>query len=311
MLSVIIPHRVDDFLNQTIEDLLKKAEGEIEIIVACDGVWPAVVIQDPRVRYIHQGTVHNNRGMRAMINAGVAIARGTHLLKADEHTSWDQGFDLKLKADCEDNWLVVPRRYRLDADNWTIIEDGRPPVDYMYIEYPFLKPYDPTQGLHGAKWDAKGEERKDVLIDDLMTMQGSAWFMPKKLWDEVIVEMDDENYGPFTMEAQELSNKVWLSGGRVIVNKKTWYAHLHKGKKGKGYGFSNKQYENFMAMKEKGRQYAIDYWLDTKDFKYDFAWLVEKFSPLPGWPENWQERVKEDSLKDFRYSPDFTTWKAK
>lgn len=311
MLSVIIPSRVPQYLQKTVDDLLAKAEGEIEIIVVLDGYWPNPPLKDDsRVKVIHHGTIHNNYGMRASINKGVAISIGTHIMKCDEHTMWDKGFDLKLKADCEDNWMVVPRRYRLDAEEWKIIEDGRPPIDYMIIDYPFAKPYDDTCGLHGAEYRQMHYDRKDILIDDLMTMQGSAWFMPRKLWDSLIVEMDDVNYGPFTMEAQELSNKVWLSGGRVIVNKKTWYAHLHKGKKGKGYGFSNKQYENFMYMKEKGRQYAIDYWLVTKDFKYDFAWLVDKFWPLPGWPEDWKERITEDSLKDFRYSPDFVTWKA-
>jgi hypothetical protein len=181
----------------------------------------------------------------------------------------------------------------------------------MFIEYPFKIPFDSTQGLHGAKWDERTLERKDIMIDDVMTGQGSCYFLPKKLWDEVIKELDTENYGPFTMECQEIMNKIWLSGGRCIVNKNVWYAHYHKGKKGKGYGFSSKQYEVFMEAKEKGRQYAVDYWLTTKDFKYDFEWLVDKFGPIPGWPEDWKQRIEQDKLKDFRYSPDFGTWKAR
>lgn len=105
-------------------------------------------------------------------------------------------------------------------------------------------------------------------------------------------------------------NRVWLSGYKCLVNKNCWYAHYHKGKNGKGYGFSSKQYEIFMEAKEKGRQYAVDYWLSTKDFKYDFAWLVDKFSPIPGWPDDWKARLEQDKLKDFRYSPDYGTWKA-
>ena len=62
----------------------------------------------------------------------------------------------------------------------------------------------------------------------------------------------DEKYGPFTQEAQEISNATWLSGGRVMVNKKTWYAHYHKGHRGKGYGFSNEQYKKHGIASEKG-----------------------------------------------------------
>jgi hypothetical protein len=93
----------------------------------------------------------------------------------------------------------------------------------------------------------------------------------------------------------------------VVVNKKTWYAHLHKGKGGKGYGFTTEQYKNHQISKEKARLYAIDYWLNTKDFKYDFDWLIEKFKPA-GWPANWREQVEIDKLKDYstlNYAEDF------
>src|SRR3972149_6578796 len=134
MLSVIIASRVDQYLQRTIDDLLEKAEGEIEVIVVLDGYWPNPMLKgDPRVIIIHQGEVHNNLGMRVAINAGMSIAEGEYVMKVDEHCMFDQGYDEKLKADYEDNWLVVPRRYRLDAENWKVIEDGRSPVDYMYV----------------------------------------------------------------------------------------------------------------------------------------------------------------------------------
>lgn len=300
MLSVIIPSRQPQYLQKTIDDLLAKAEGEIEIIVVLDGYWPDEMLNDDkRVRIIHQGIYHDNLGMRAAINAGMAVARGDYVMKCDEHTMWDQGFDLKLAADCEDNWVIIPRRYRLEADKWEIIEDGRSPIDYMKIDYPYQRPFDQTCGLHGSEDKQRYSDRKDILIDDVMTMQGSAYFMTKKHWDTTIVKMEEENYGPFTQEAQEISNKTWLSGGAVKVNKKTWYAHLHKGNKGKGYGFSTAQYKKHSEWNEKGRLYCINYWLYTKDFKYDFEWLLKKFWPVGGWPENWKEQVEIDRLKDY------------
>lgn len=307
-LSIIIPSRSPQYLNQTVQDLLNKAKGEIEVIIIFDGIWHEI-IEDKRVRYIHQGTPHNAPGMREAINKGIRIARGEFIMKVDEHVMMDEGYDLKLAADCEDHDVVIPRRLRLDAEKWELIKDGRPPIDYMHIEYPFLKPFDSTQGLHGAEWRQRYYDRKDILIDETPSWQGSCWFMKKSHW-ESIGEMDTEKYGPFTMEAQEIGMKTWLSGGRVMVNKKTWYAHYHKGKKGKGYGFSSAQYELFMEAKEKGRQYAIDYWLSTKDFKYDWDWFIKKFSDMPGWEEDWKARLELDKLKDFRHSPEFATWKA-
>lgn len=305
MVSVIIASRVQEFLQQTIDDLLSKAEGEVEVIVVLDGYWPNPLLKpDRRVSILHQGTVHNNMGMRAAINAGTKLAKGEYIMKVDEHCMMDQGWDLKLIAEHQDDWLQVPRRYRLDAENWKLVEDGRPPVDYMYIAYPYERPFDRRCGLYGGGIDfQRHKDRKDILVDDTMSWQGSCWFIKKSYWDKLFPNgLDDKNYGTFNHEAQEIGFTVQLSGGRLMVNKKTWYAHYHKGKRGKGYGFSREQYRRHETDKEKARRYCMDYWLHTKDFKHDFKWLVEQFNP-PGW-ENWEERIKQDEPNDWRYHPE-------
>lgn len=298
-LSVIIPSRSPEYLQKTIDDLLIKARGEIEIIVILDGIWPNPAIKDdPRVIVLHHGSQHNSVGMRDSINYGIRIARGEFIMKTDEHCMFDEGYDLKLSADCEFKWVVIPRRHRLDPEAWKLIQDGRPPVDYMYIAYPYERPNDKTCGLHGAEWRDKHYERKDILIDDLMTWQGSCYFMRKSTW-EWLGELDSTLYGTFTQEAQEIGNKVWLKGGRLVVNKKTWYAHWHKGKNGKGYGFSNRQYDMHVAGTEKGRLFCIDYWTETKDYEKNFEWLLNKFWPLPTWPENWKEQLPIDKAQRY------------
>jgi len=300
-LSVIIPSRNDEFLQKTIDDVLAKAVEEVEIIAVLDGYWPQTLLKDdPRVIVLHQGTVHNSLGMRASINDGISLSRGKYIMKTDEHCMFDEGFDVKLKADCEDNWVVIPRRYRLDAEKWKIIEDGRPPIDYMFLDYPYKTKGDVTDGLHGNEWKGRFLERKDIPIDDTMSWQGSCWFMKRSYWDK-IGPLDSALYGTFTHEAQEIGNKVWLGGGRLIVNKKTWYAHFHKGHKGKGYGFSTEQYKKFSREKEMGRLACIDYWINNRwpQRIHDFEWLIEKFWPVPNWPENWKVQIKEDAKYDF------------
>jgi len=72
--SIIIPARNEIFLQKTVSDLLTKAEGNIEVIVILDGYWPTPqLIEDTRLKIIHRG---KPTGMRAAINAGVAIAKG-------------------------------------------------------------------------------------------------------------------------------------------------------------------------------------------------------------------------------------------
>lgn len=293
LLSIIIPSRDPRYLQKTIDDLIDKAEGDIEIIVVLDGVWHEPMINnDIEVRVIHHGTQFNNVGMREGINRGMSMALGNYVMKIDEHCLMSQGYDLGLIADCEEHDIIIPRRYRLDPNKWEIIEDGRACIDYMNIDYPFQRPNDKSCGLHGGIW--KRPERENILIDSTPTMQGSFYFMTKKHWDEVICFLDVEKYGDFTQEAQELSMKTWLTGGRVMVNKKVFYAHWHKGSAGKGYGFSNEQYKEHGESMNNGRIFCRDYWLETKDFERDWEWFMEQFPEMPGWDGDWKGRIEKD-----------------
>lgn len=265
-LSVIIPSRNEVYLKKTIESLLSAAKGEIEIIAVLDGYWVPDPIENPKVTYLHHG---KPKGMRSAINSGVAVARGKYILKSDAHCMFEKGFDIKLVAECEKNWIVIPRRYALDAEKWQILDNPKYPVDYMYLS--------PT--LHGKVWNEKNKDPKlkEILIDETMSAQGSCWFMHKDYFNELELE-DEENYGTFSNEFQEIGLKCWLSGGRVITNKKTWYAHLHK-TTGRGYSLENGQVE-------KGAEYTKRWLGNTAWHKQTlpFVWLIEKFWPVPEWP---------------------------
>ena len=133
--------------------------------------------------------------------------------------------------------------------------------------------------MHGFKWDSKTLERKDVMIDDTIEFQGSCWFMEKS-WFKERGFMDVEYQG-WGQEAEEISMETWKNGGRVVTNKNTWYAHLHKGKK---YG---RMYHLIKEDNLKSYEYAYNKWLiENKDF---FVELIEKFMPMPKWPSNWKE----------------------
>lgn len=302
MLSIIIPSRSPEFLQKTIDECLTKAKKDVEVIVVLDGIPIPQLTPDNRVRIFSHGDIHTNMGMRESINLGVSNSIGDHIMKIDEHCMLDDGYDEKLLHDCEDNWIVIPRRYRLAWDSWTILVDGRRPIDYMFLAYPFERSFDKACGLHGSEWKERYDQRKDIMIDETMSWQGSCWMMSRKHWDW-LGPMETEKYGPFTQEAQELGNKTWLGGGKLMVNKNTWYAHLHKGNRGKRYGFSNWQYKVHYDNMEKGREFCVDYWLSDawENRIHDFSWLIERFWPVPSWPENWQEKIKEDKLLDYRY----------
>ena len=212
MLSVVIPSYKDPLLFKTIDSLLKNAEGDIEIIPVLDGYWVDEVYDDERVRYVHLG---RNRGMRGAINAGVAVARGEYLMRADEHQMFGKGYDRILTETCEPNWIVTPRRFFLDPVKWEVMD--LPPVDREKLVIRGNK-------FTGVEWPGD----PNLMIEESMAMQGSCWFMPHKWWDDVIGELQTEGYGPHYQDSHEMVFKAWQAGGKLMVNKNTWHAHKHR-----------------------------------------------------------------------------------
>jgi glycosyltransferase involved in cell wall biosynthesis len=292
-LSVIIPARGEKFLTPTVADILKHATGDIEVIAVLDGAWVnPMPADDPRLSIIH---FSESRGMRNAINSAAAIAKGDYLLKCDAHCSFQEGFDEVLKADCEDNWIVIPRRDRLDAENWTRQETGKPPIDAHYLSCPLTNP--DGFSMHGCIWPHYDRGRKDILIDDTPSFQGSCWFMSRRHFDW-LGGMSEVGYGGFTQEPQEIGMKTWLGGGRVVVNKKTTYLHLHKGKLyGRGY---HQDRQEILA----GHEWSARYWLNNKWSKRvkDFAWFVDKFD-MPTWPADWKEQWNRHEFNEYKHIP--------
>lgn len=277
--SIIIPSRNERFLDKTVDDVFRKAFGEIEVVVILDGYDAVVpIIERPNLIVIRTHRI----GMRRAISMGANLSSGKYLMKSDAHCMFSEGFDEILKADCDDNWVVVPRRYSLDAEEWSI-RVHHSAVDYHYIIWPWK--VENEASLRQGIWKSKFEDKRNILIDDEMTSQGSCWFMTKDHFWNRIEGLSDEGYGGFGQEFIQIGNMTWLGGGRVVVNKKCWYAHLHKGRQ---YG------RGFTLIKDRRDEtvrFSLDYWINNrwKERKYDFEWLIDKFWPVPTWPEDWEE----------------------
>lgn len=212
--SVIIPSRNEPYLKATVNDLLAKAKGDIEIFAILDGYWPTPdeLSSDKRVNYIH---FSKPRGMRGGINAAVDVCRGEYIMKSDAHCLFAEGFDEALKADHKDNWVTIPRRYALDAEKWAIEErtDNKYPIDVMRLDKN-------NQGV-------PTRERAENALIQTETAQGSCWFMKKSYYLKLNL-LDEEKFTNFWHEMQEIGFKAILDGGKLMRNTKTWYAHLHK-----------------------------------------------------------------------------------
>jgi glycosyltransferase involved in cell wall biosynthesis len=295
-LSVCIPSRNELYLQRTIDEVLNKAAGDVEVIVVLDGAPPVEPLrEDSRVRVIYNEIA---KGIGWASWDAAQIATGEYLMKLDAHCLLAEGYDEVLKAECAPDWLLVPSRYQLKEEGWNC---GYGPIEYLYMTYPWLEEPQFGGGFHGKKWLGENgleghyffrENRdKGILIDDMMAFQGSMFFMHRANF--LRLGGVDRRYW-LTQEAPSIGMKVWESGGRCAICKKTWYAHLHKGQAhGRGYPMSKRQQigDNY---------YSADYWMHdrwhSRKFKRGIYWWVDHFWPIPGWPEDWDDPKYEKAF---------------
>jgi len=217
-LSVVIPSYKDPYLQKTIDSLLDNSElgDQLEIIPVLDGYWQEIK-HDPRVRVVHIG---KNGGMRRSINAGVKVAKGEFIMRLDEHCMFGKGYDKIMTDSCQPNWIMTAVRYFLDPVKWEVMD--LPPVICEKLVIQGGKKFS------GQRWPSRDEEFKNEPLIESMAMQGSMWITPRKWFNEVIVELETEGYGPAYQDSHEAIFKTWQAGGKFMVNTNTWFAHKHR-----------------------------------------------------------------------------------
>ncbi len=198
--------------------------------------------------------------MREAINAGVRVARGEYIMRTDEHCTFAKGYDVELTKNCQDNWIVTPRRFYLDPEKWELMD--KKPIDYEKLKVREFG--NGMKKFEGVNWGSRTRERKDIMIDETMAFQGSCWVMPKKWWEKVIVELQTEGYGPHYQDQHEMIFKTWKAGGKVMVNKNTWFAHKHcKFPRSHSYGSQDG---------DKHIQYCYDKWINYYETEIKPKW---------------------------------------
>ena len=308
-LSILIPARNEEFLQQTIDDILLHIEANTEVIVILDGYLPAIPLKyNPKVTIIYNP---ESVGQRGATNQACAIARGKYVMKADAHLAFDQGFDRKMLEafkKLDDSVTLIPGMRNLHVFDWVCEaghrryqglsgncnECGKPTQkDIVWIpkKSPFTFTFRFDKTMHFQYWGElakRPENIKGALCNDgtydtnlreTLSIQGSCFMLTKKKYIELDIcsETDFHSWG---QQGVEVACKTWLSGGRVISNLNTWYAHMFR-TKGGDFGFpypnpQNKVNEN----RDKSRElFAKDQWpLAVKKFQ----WLLDKFNP-PNW----------------------------
>ena len=96
--------------------------------------------------------------------------------------------------------------------------------------------------------------------------------------------------GSWGNQGLEVACKVWLSGGRVLVNHDAWYAHMFR-TQGGDFSFPYRQ-SNRGVQKTKAKVWDHFFEGRFKQQIHPVSWLVEKFAPVPGWSDDQLKRLK-------------------
>ena len=320
-LSLLIPSRNEMFLKQTIDDALKNIEADTEIIAVLDGAWAnPPVPQNDRVNIIY---VHESIGQRAATNVAARLSKAKYVMKLDAHCAFDKGFDRKMLEFYEkvgDDVTAVPIMRNLWSFDWKCRRCGwrgyqgptpkRCPKcnDSRYIRRKMMwvgkhNPQSTSYCFDSSPHFQYFEEykhREPYITDkktkgytETMSLQGSCFMCTRKnYWEK---ELCDEALGSWGNQGIEVAVKTWLSGGRVLVNHNTWYAHMFR-TQGGDFGFPYHQGGKHVS-RTKARVRDL-FWKNKwpKQTK-PLSWLVEKFWPVRGWSQQDLDKIKEKKLK--------------
>jgi len=327
-LSILIPSRSEMFLKNTIEDALKNSEADTEIIAVLDGAWSDPQIeQNDKVNVIY---VPESIGQRAATNLACKLAKGKYVMKIDAHCSFDKGFDKKMIAEMKTNYTMVPTMRNLWAFDWKCMKCGKKwyqgPTPTKCQEANYIgtgKPCDSTVFKRKMMWVGKERPqsnsycfdsephfkyfneytktekyKKDLEtgLTETMSLQGSCFMCTKKKYLEL--NLCDESVGSWGNQGIEVSMKTRLSGGKVIVNHKTWYSHLFR-TQGGDFGFPYRQSGNEVARtKKKIRDLFFNNMWDKQI--YPLSKVIDQFYPVNGWSDEDINKLKENELKTER-----------
>lgn len=318
-ISIVIPGRNEQFLARTIQDILENIEADTEVIAVLDGEWAEPQIpQHERVNVIY---LPESIGQRAATNVGVRLSRAKYIIKCDAHCAFDKGFDRKMLEAFKkvgDDVTMVPVMKNLHAFdwvcqdcNWTKYQGPTPKVCEKCGSANVLKimVWKPKAHVNSTSYCFDKEphfqyfeeykHREPYLTDkksgftETMGLQGSFFMATRdKYWE---LDLGGESFGSWGNQGLQLACDTWLSGGKVLVNHNTWYAHMFR-TQGGDFSFP---YEQSGRGVQRTKQKV---WDDIKNMKRPkqirpVSWLIEKFMPIPGWTTEKLNELKEYEKK--------------
>lgn len=311
-LAIIIPARNEEFLPHTVEDILKNKRGKTQIVVGLDGQWKGLPEPHEDLSFVKR---FESIGQRAISNDCVKVANAKYVMKVDAHCAFDEGFDVKMIEafkESGDNVCMVPLMRNLWVYDWKCYKCGKREYQdkvnicpdcgtvmkkkmlWIAKTNPESSAYyfspEPKFGYFGAL-RSQHKQSSEKLVET-MSLQGSCFMCTtEKYWELGIC---DEGFGSWGSQGIEVACKFWLSGGRVLCNKDTWYAHCFRTKNvfGFPYKLSGKQ-----VAYAKAKAKWLFFGKRWKKQQKPLSWLIEKFWPIPEWSDEDLASLKRSEKK--------------
>ena len=296
-LAILIPSRDEDYLKQTIEDILQHSEADTEIIVGLDG-WKSdfKIWDNPRIQWVVR---QQPIGQRAMTNELARLTDAPYLMKIDAHCSFSQGFDRLMLEDMAEDITLVPvllnlRPYRWLCPKGHIQDHSNKKPEKCWCGDLELKKEDiwetiPLPITSSFIFDSNlifgyAEKQSTEILTETMAIQGSGWMVSaKKYWE---LSLSEEHFGSWGMQSAEVACKTWLSGGRLLNTKKAYMGHWFRGTEDFPYQRDMKQVDH--AKNAVTQLFLNNAWPHQI---LPIQWLVRKFNFPADWTEEKLEKL--------------------
>lgn len=300
-LSIIIPSRNEEWLKNTVEDILKNKRGATEVIVVLDGLWSNPPLADHEdVTILYTPVPY---GQREATNMGVRLSKAKYIMKCDAHVAFDEGFDVKMIdgfKEVGDNVTMVPAMYNLHVFDWKCMKCGKRtymgPTPHKCEDCDNVRDFKkklvwkPRLNRRTEFWmfdsephfqywpDYKKRPEAQGQIVETMSLIGACFMLTReRYW---ALNICDKEFGSWGSQGIEVACKSFLSGGRLMVNKNTWFSHMFRTQKDFGFPYpqSNTQVQN-----AKKRAKEMFFGGKFKGQVRPLSWMIEHFWPIPGW----------------------------
>lgn len=161
--------------------------------------------------------------------------------------------------------VVWRPRPRTQNDLWWFDKD-------LHVWYCTGRQYRDTWKAWRRRADKQGE------FVETMACMGNGWLMTRERHHAL--GGLDEGHGSWGQVGVEVGCKAWLSGGRLVTNRNTWFAHLFRTRQ--DFGFP---YPISGNAQDRAKEYSRWLWRGGHwaAAKRPLSWLVDYFAPVPTW----------------------------